>query len=275
MEVNDVLIQNDRKVVRCPVCFRSVYNNYDVSDWNGDRAMWYHCFCGSVFHAEPPIEKKKVYTSSHRTEYKEKKSMQDRWDMTVRIYAPMIEELTWGRKMLDVGYCVPYMGTRMAERGWITEGIDILPPEKTDPSLIQGDFESYDFGIKRYDFILMGDMVQCFDNPVGAIQKAYSLLAPGGLLLVWTPDSQQMFLFGNHNWGHWNRKEHRVYFSGDKFKEVAGRIGFDLVVFWRNVNSRFVSTNTFHCLLQKPMVRLEHEEYKENTDGKNDKPTVG
>ena len=249
----------NQTVVRCPICFREVWHRYDITDHNNDRALWHHCFCGCFFHAEPILKPHLVFNEEYRARYEDLCRIKTRMNYTSRTYLPMIEEITWGRKCLDVGYCVPYFMDALKERGWITWGIDLLTPTDKSDKTLQGDFLTYDFGIKRFDLVIMGDVLQCFINPISAIKKAYKLLNPGGVLLVWSPDASQLWLVGSQAWAHWNRKEHRVYFDGTKFKEIAQKMGFDLVYFWRNVNPRFSSIYTFHCILQKPYIRLDTE----------------
>ncbi len=71
-----------------------------------------------------------------------------------------------------------------------------LPNVETVESLI----ENYNPG-KRYDWIVMSEVIEHLRNPREAIAKAYSWLAPKGIFLITTPN------------GYWESNEHLQEFS--------------------------------------------------------------
>lgn len=252
--------------IRCPVCLRTVFNNFTLTDMAGEKAGWYMCFCGCKFHAEPPYPPEKIYTQKFRNEYRDGKRQKERQEYIIRLYAPMVEELTWGRKHLDVGLVYPYLLDSMQERGWVSRGTSRCSQDGDRPDIEICNPEDKKPDTERWDLITMIDVLQTFENPVGELHKAYKMMQAGGCLLVITPDADQLDLVGWHGWGHWNRREHRCYWSGRMFLDVVKRLGFDVVAFWRNVNLKFTASRTFHCLLQKPLIRLDWNEIHKEVD---------
>jgi len=187
-----------------------------------------------------------------------------------RIYLPLVEELTWGRKFLDVGYAVDDHITALEDRGWVATGIDQVTKGR-----LEGDFETYEFKGKKYDFILLGGMLECFKNPVLALQRCHELLSPSGCLLMTTASVDIMWLSGHVHWGHWSHKRHSVYWSMRTLLEQLQRVGLEIILQRQNYSSHFLARNDLHILAQKPYttaytegregwgVEADHKEYLE------------
>ena len=48
--------------------------------------------------------------------------------------------------------------------------------------------ESFDPGEKRFDVVMLADVIEHLEDPVGALDRCFELLADGGVLCVVTPD---------------------------------------------------------------------------------------
>ena len=72
-----------------------------------------------------------------------------------------------------------------------------------------------------YDLVLMGDVLEHFQDPVAGLQKAVDLLKPGGLLWLSTPNYQsaQTRLLGVKD-PMWRVCEHLQYFSYQSFRKA-------------------------------------------------------
>jgi len=117
MKNADVKIQTKK----CPVCYRpTLYATKVAEDKEGKKtAIWFRCICGILFQEEPPVKelKDRKYIDAH---YK----LKEHNEVSIhaaRLYAPIIEELTYGRKMLEIGFCI------YGYCGWIIGG-HFLPP---------------------------------------------------------------------------------------------------------------------------------------------------
>jgi SAM-dependent methyltransferase len=228
--------------MKCPACKREVSKKVEVTE--EVRAIdWYMCMCQSIFH-EIPIDKK-FFGKLYLKKWKCKSDMKERFEYTQRMYAPLIEELTFGRKFLDVGFTLPYAIDYMKERGWVSIGIDLVPND-----YINGDFEKFNLPDK-FDYIFMGHCLESFENPVKALIKAHQSLNYNGLLLITHPNPEMTFEIPWEKFGHWDYKQSHVFISKDKLEDIAKRIGFDVIMSHRNISQRFVMHNDLHLLLQR------------------------
>jgi SAM-dependent methyltransferase len=185
-----------------------------------------------------------------------------------RIYAPIIEELTYGRMMLDVGYCVPNNMEFFKERGWLTWGIDQNKETGGSGSFYRGDFTTYDFDlparskdlqelvggdkIKRtFDLIWMSHSFEHFNDPVTVLRKAHDLLSETGVLYISTPDIDFINKTGVPGYPHWKKDEHYVLWSEQALKREVEKAGFKVVMSRRNFSSRFSSWYDIQMIAQK------------------------
>lgn len=237
-----------------------------IKDWSKESAYWFYCVCGCVYQTNPL---KRLWGADYVQSYKDQKRLKERFELFIRITMGFVEEIAYGRRFLDVGSTVPDLMDKMKERGWIPEGIDL---NKTDFA-IEGDFETYDFKDKKYDLINFGNILHCFNDPVGAINKAFRLLEPNGVIIANTPDAELQYLYPHPmEWGHWNCQNHRVYFSRRQLVKTFETAGFEIIANWRNTSDRLFSFNEAYIIAQKPLHYLERSgDKKEAVYGKNDK----
>ena len=240
----------------CRTCGSECSLKYEIVTLDQSKSSWYICKCGCIYNID------KVDVGIFGKDYKEKymnaKSILDRTEYLRRNYIPLIEELTYGRRFLDVGFTYPYHFEPLKQRGWIVDGIDVM-----DNDYIKGNFEDYDFEYRRYDFINMGSVLESFNEPIKALHKAYWLLNPSGVLFIQTPDTDFMYLVGMQKFGHWNNKEHTVYWSQRKLNEELKKIGFEIVLSRKNYSQRYICWNNQHVIVQKSYIREKEEEEKD------------
>lgn len=234
---------------RCPACKEASATSLTIPEPDGPRCVWHFCACGSLFHPKTPDPA--VFQNGYRDQYSQIKDFQAHILHLERVYLPLIEELVYGRRFLDVGFTVPVLMDALRARGWLAKGIDLI---KT-PGHIHGDFEQYKFqvdGDQRYDFIHMGHVLESFRDPVAALRKAYELLRPNGVLLITTPDAEIMWQTGFKLFGHFNSKQACFFFSERELLRQLNKIGFDLILRHKNLSRRFISWNNLHLLVMKP-----------------------
>lgn len=224
------------------MCKRDVQINFEVVE-EVEPTDWYVCMCRSMFHEVK--RDKKYFGKMYLKRWKSRSDMKERFEYQQRMYIPLIEELTFGRKFLDVGFTLPYAIDFLKERGWITLGIDLVPND-----YIKGDFETVNIP-ETFDYINMGHCLESFDNPIRAINKAYSMLNQNGVLMITHPNPEMIFEIGLQSFGHWESKQSHVFISKDKLEDIALRAGFQIVTSYRNISQRFVMHNDLHLLLQK------------------------
>jgi SAM-dependent methyltransferase len=78
----------------------------------------------------------------------------------------------------------------------------------------------------QFDVIYMGQSIEHVDDPVLVLKKLRQILAPGGILVMSTPnlDSRQIDWFGP-TWAHWHTPYHRHIFSPNSLVALAQQVG--------------------------------------------------
>src|SRR3990167_2085111 len=236
---------------RCLSCRAESQTSLSIPD-QGQPTRWHFCRCGSIFHPAP------IDSAVFRNGYYDRLlatithgDLEERYEHLRRCYLPLIEEVVWGRRFLEVGFLIPSHLEALRTRGWVTKGIEL---SKVNGQL-HGNFETYEFRLPpeaRYDLIWMGHVLQCFNTPIETLAKAYGLLKPGGGLFVSTPDAEQVWDTGVTEYGHWNPKEMHVFFSERELVRQLTWLGFDVVFRIKNRSRRFLNWHDLHLLALKP-----------------------
>lgn len=243
------------KDIRCPQCQEIVFQQYSLTKNEQETVNWLYCRCGFMFH-QIEVEASKVWTPEYIKEYEDKKFIKERVEYYVRLYAPIIEEKTYGRRMLDVGFCSPMLMQEMERRGWLTAGIDLIPNK-----YVTGDFMTETFDGERFDLIWMGDFLQCLKDPIQAIYKAYQLLRPNGILVIITPNTDNIRRNYIPQWGHWDMETCKSFINERILREALIKCepsfnGRMQIIYMdpSNQSSRFVSWNNMHAIIQKTKI---------------------
>jgi SAM-dependent methyltransferase len=142
-----------------------------------------------------------------------------------------------GRKsdisLLDIGCSCGFLLAAAKNRKWEAYGIDRSEKEieyarKTyQVNALVADFpHSISLPPKEFDAITMFDVIEHLQNPLAALQLCYNLLAPGGILIIGTPDfghskAQQL----GAQWPDIKPPEHLYYFSRDSLIFLAKHAG--------------------------------------------------
>jgi SAM-dependent methyltransferase len=134
--------------------------------------------------------------------------------------ADVIATLVSPGRVLDVGCGRGFLLDALRTRGYDAHGVelsdyaarhagDILGLE-----LHVGDFATAPFPPEFFNVIIFWHSLEHLPDPLGAIERAWSLLVPGGCLLVALPnsDSIQACLFGGA-WFHLDVPRHYVHFG--------------------------------------------------------------
>lgn len=236
----------------CPVCHIATNDAYKIIDNAKDESLWYKCTCGVIFQSDKPIGD--TYQRDVLMEYKTPRDFEVATLFgrhTAKAYASVIENITYGRRMLDVGFQIPYVMDFMRERGWIVEGMDVNKLFENKPDITVADFEEHEKFKYEYNLIWMAHVLEHFIDPLMAVQKAYAIMPEDGVLFIATPDIDFMSKAGVANWGHFDKKEHYVLWSERALVRELERIGFNIVLKYRNFHSRFPAHYDVHLIAQK------------------------
>lgn len=237
--------QDLSKEVRCRACSHLVATQYTMLSDKQDKLVYYLCGCGTIFHNEPVDYKK--FNALYLSEMRKVKFFKDRLLLWQRCYLPFIEEHSYGRLALDIGFGYTEQLINMRSRGWLAEGIDLITND-----YMTGDFETYDFKGRQYDFIIMSHVIASMQDPIKAIRKAVSLLHSGGLLYIAAPDTGRCIELGYGAFGHWSQ-ENRTMTNIDFMISELTKAGMETrpILSIRNLDKRFLYFNDYHLIMRK------------------------
>lgn len=165
------------------------------------------------------------FYQSERPDYFERmEADREWWMLRYRHYYELLEAHAPGRRILDIGSGPGYFLDAGRERGWQVLGFE---PSRAaaDYTAARGlavvnDFFSAarakEHGV--FDAISMSMVLEHVRDPIGLIEEARSLLVPGGLLLVASPNDfnpLQMVLWKKMGFQPWwvNPRHHLNYFD--------------------------------------------------------------
>lgn len=236
---------------KCPVCQRPTLkaSNIQESEAPDDKALWYSCLCGIMFQQEPP--EKVLKNSQWAMAHFDIKEYAEVGTHAARVYAPIIEELTYGRKFFEVGFGSGIVIDHMRSRGWVSFGMDSNKDIQETDRLMRDDFETTDrLYTKQYDLVWMSHVLEKLHDPIGALKKAYETLQEDGVLYIATPDLG--FLYNEpHAWPHWSRKENYIIWTEAALVRELEAIGFEIILKRRNFHKRFGYYHDLHIIAQK------------------------
>jgi 2-polyprenyl-3-methyl-5-hydroxy-6-metoxy-1,4-benzoquinol methylase len=137
-----------------------------------------------------------------------------------------------GQRVLDIGTGSAKHLPRLARLGLKVEGIE---PDRAAAEAARqgglnvtlGDFMTHEYESSSFDFVTMSHVIEHLHEPEKAFRKALNLLAPGGRLVVLTPNvaSRGHRKFGR-NWSMLDAPRHLVLFDPQTIGILARRSGF-------------------------------------------------
>ncbi len=138
------------------------------------------------------------------------------------------------RSLLDVGAAAGLLVKLARDRGLEAEGVE--PSESLVATakrlhgveLRKGSIPNAALAGRRFDAVFLVDVIEHVADPVGLLRSAAELVAPGGILLVVTPDvaSHAQKLLGDR-WWHF-RLAHVGYFDASSLALACERAGLSV-----------------------------------------------
>ena len=165
------------------------------------------------------------FYQSERPDYFERmEADRDWWMLRYHYYYEILETHAPGRRLLDIGSGPGYFLDAGRERGWQVTGFE---PSRAAADYARGrglavvhDFFSAAKARQHgpFDAISMSMVLEHVRDPISLIEEARSLLVPGGLLFVASPNDfnpLQMVLWKKMGFQPWwvNPKHHLNYFD--------------------------------------------------------------
>ncbi|HVZ81127.1 MAG TPA: class I SAM-dependent methyltransferase [bacterium] len=139
---------------------------------------------------------------------------------------------------LDIGCNKGFLLAAAAEKGWDVHGVELVPeltiPFKKQYPQFADQVHSTGFGEAQtsfkagmFDAISAIDVIEHFEDPRKDMSRIFEMLAPQGLLLVQTPDTQDpLAMERRENWGALKPREHLHLFSRHNLERFAKELGY-------------------------------------------------
>ncbi len=158
-----------------------------------------------------------------------------------------IEACRSGGRLLDIGCGTGLFLAVARRRGWEPYGIDDCGEataharEHFGLEVWDGEFSRLEAGGKRFDAVTMWDIVEHARQPVALLRAARSVLAPGGVVGISTPNQRSVLdlvagaLYrasaGRITWPleKFYIEQHFLYFTPETLRAAAARAGLELV----------------------------------------------
>lgn len=241
------------KLDRCRVCgsskVRKLYNLKDKFDI-------YNCSNCQTDLLYPLPSIKDV---SQSTDYEYFKAYED---LSIKLFKTedfkrILDQLPKSRvkSALDVGCANAYLVESMLKDGIDAYGIELFPEvakkaqqKFKEKRIFTGEFTKYNFK-RKFDLIVMFDLIEHMVNPYLAFEKAKDLLNKGGFVLILTPDISALKkrLLGRYWTGYYI--EHVHCFSPTTMSYFARKSGlkiYKIKRFYKRVNLHYFIRHLFH-----------------------------
>ena len=190
--------------------------------------------CGHMQLAELPSEAQLAgaYARAESADYVEEELGQR---ATARAALERIERHVTRGRMLDLGCWVGYLLDEARGRGWETVGVEpssfasTFARERLALDVRTADLLSADLERGSFDAVVLGDVIEHFPDPAGALDRIASLVAPDGVLYLALPDagSRVARMLGARWWSV--IPTHVQYFTRNSLRTLLGRHGWELL----------------------------------------------
>ncbi len=232
---------DQKHVSCCPLCdgpgrehwvFNMITNN-DFNEGFHPIRIWMYCdSCHHIFANNYPSELGRVLKGSENDQYEKPNTA------LLHIVGEIVSSISLrssGNRLLEVGVGAGEMSAVAKEFGFDVTGVEIRPAHAKMVSdmlgieVVQSDFMEMET-CSRYDVICMGDVIEHMPDPAIALRKARSMLDPGGILWISTPNFDSAFSVITGDLDPMKRVcEHLNYFSKVSIEGLLQRTGFKVV----------------------------------------------
>jgi 2-polyprenyl-3-methyl-5-hydroxy-6-metoxy-1,4-benzoquinol methylase len=235
-----------------------------------DEFIYYGCAdCGTIFIHPIPIEQlKNIYPSNYYSFVNKPKNAVVRlkeW-LDKRFFKKILKQLSAGSiNVLDVGGGTGWMLDVLKntdKRIGLTQVVDIDEKAKNiaeakGHAYFEGTIETFTTD-KVFHLILMLNLVEHVANPLDVLQKAGSLLAPGGIIVIKTPNtmSWDARLYKRSYWGGLHCPRHWVIFSEKSIRILLRSTPLKINKLQYTQGAPFWAFSIIAALYRKRMVRI-------------------
>jgi SAM-dependent methyltransferase len=219
----------------CPLCGgRGISTRFPVSD-----LPILECGCGMVFLYPHPdaAELAGMYGAGYFEGWggggDEDAAARAVKQLTFSSQLDLLRNVKPGR-VLDVGCATGYFIEVAAAAGWEPYGVEVsefaasVAARSFGDRIFQGTLEQADYPDRHFDLVMLSDLLEHIPEPLPFLREVRRVLAPGGVLMIVTPDvgSLSARIMGRR-WNHYHR-EHLHYFSAQTIDRLLAGAGFSV-----------------------------------------------
>lgn len=259
----------------CPVCKKnnitawSVAKDYEYFSTD-ENYTYYDCAdCKTIFIRPVPVDQlKNIYPVNYYSFSNKSKNIVVRikeW-LDKLFFKKILKKLEAKEvSVLDIGGGTGWMLDVLKKtdsRISFTQIVDIDEKAKNiaetnGHSYYEGTIESFSTN-KQFHLILMLNLVEHVADPLAVLQKAESLLAPGGVIVIKTPnsDSWDARLYKKSYWGGLHCPRHWVIFSEKSFRVLLQSTGLKINKHKYTQGAPFWAFSVIASLHRKKIVRI-------------------
>ena len=166
---------------------------------------------------------------------------------TVAVYLQRLRRhFPRGSRYLEIGCSAGAGLSAAAALGWEAEGVEVSPAAAAIAGRLpgvkavhHGTVLGAPFADASFDVVTLFDVIEHIDPPQPTVQRVFDLLAPGGLILLVTPDADSLSARAlGARWPHLF-PDHVICFTRDALRRVLVAAGFEVVQMgfaWKRVN---------------------------------------
>lgn len=242
---------NEVSLIKCPACNAYVCHAYYMQDAHTKkRSKWFSCKCGVVTQSKKPegVYDQKYYDKHSNLGVKK----QAEYEYPIRVYAPIIEELIYGRRVLIIGADNEYQSDYFKTRGWVPTTIDKNTRYTNSKDFIAGDFETHKFNeAHKYNLIWVYQTLECLNDPIGSLALCRTMLAEDGIIFIGTPDTDFINTRSSSNFIHWKHDYHHIMWNRSSLTRQLEKLDFQIILSRQNYEHRFPYWDDLHILAQR------------------------
>ena len=140
-------------------------------------------------------------------------------------------------RALDIGCAAGFFLKVLKDQGWEVDGVELSPEiarhareEYGLDQIFVGELEASPYPERSFDLITMWDVVEHVSEPLPFLEKAVSLLADDGIVILETQNVNSRFAQRlGPKWHHYKHLEHLYHFSPATIEMLLGQAGLEIV----------------------------------------------
>jgi len=151
---------------------------------------------------------------------------------TLRGFAPRKDRRL---KLLDIGCGPGHFLSKLDRSVFEPHGLEpvgeaVAAAKKSGLDVVQGDVLLTPLGDAQYDIVTLWHVLEHIDQPGQALKRIHAALAPGGVLLITTPNTASFACSqGKEFWFHLDAPRHLHLFNDRNLTRLLEATGFDVV----------------------------------------------